>query len=52
MDNPSGGGGGGEPDTETFSAAVSTDDKRNSDKNGDDLEMIPLPSLGSHAKSK
>ena len=51
MDNP---GGGSKPrdDTESSSAAVSTDDKQHLDKDGDDLEMTPLPSLHSHARSK
>ena len=50
MDNP---GGGGKPrDNTELSSEAATDDKQPSDKDGDDLETIPLPSLCRHARSK
>ena len=50
IDNP--GGGGGKPcnGTKTFSAAVSADDKRHLDKDGE--ELLEVPSLCRHARSK
>ena len=50
IDNPGGGGGKPRVDTKTFSAAVSDDDKRHLDKDGD--ELLEVPSLYRCARSK